>query len=562
MAILTSLWDRLTPRASTDQTVSVWGSLLNLIKTTAGVPVTEFTALTYAAYWAGVRMISDSIASVDLHLYRMRGGDPQDKELATDHPLYRLLHDAPNEDMGTFEFRESRQAHLLSWGNAYAEIERDGRGRVTGLWPLNPDRVTPDASKSGRPIYRVTNYGSGPEDVLPADRTLHVPGLGYDGHVGYSVVAMARQCLGLGLATERFGSGFFGNGVRASGMLKHPGKLSDKARTNLRESTERLHAGPDNAHRMMILEEGMDWVQTSVPPEDAQFLETRSFQREEIALWLNLPPTKLGVTKASTYASVEQFDLDYVKHTLRPWWEKWEGQIWRRLLTPDEQREYFAEHDADSLLRGDLLSRTQAHAQQFLNGALTLDEWRARENRNPVPDGAGKVHFVPLNLVPIERALAEPEPPAPVQAPPALPGKAEPKPEPPAKDGPQKAALAIAHRDAAAEVLGRMARRLGGAARRAAKDPARFLAWLDQVEADHGDVIRRALAPVAGVVGRPAESVAVKLVDDFRRVLLITAGKATLPQLASVVEQACERWEIERPAALAAELMVEELSHV
>lgn len=381
----------------------------------AGVSVSEESALTYAAVWQAVTLIAGDVGSLPLHFYkRLPGGG---KERYTDHPLYYILHDAPNSEMSSMQFREAMQAHILTWGNAYAEIERAQDGRVVALWPLLPHQVTPfREERAGRPLrYRVANPSGGDIIFNPSD-ILHIRGLGGDGIVGYSPIRQARQSLGLLAAAEVFGATFFGNGTTFGGFIKHPAKLSEKAEKSLRESINAGHNGVDKAHRWKILEEGMDAVKVGVEPNDAQFLETRQFQIAEVARWFNLPLHKLReMEHSSVRANIEQEALDYYQSTLRPWLVRWEQEIDRKLISPREKYIQFAEFNLDGVLRGDQKSRYESYAIARSWGWLSANEIRSLENMNPIPEG--NMYLVQANTTPADRINdvidAQVQPPAP-----------------------------------------------------------------------------------------------------------------------------------------------------
>ena len=396
----------------------------------SGVTVSEETALTLAAVWQAVSLIAGDIGSLPLHLYKRDKNNG--RERYTDHPLYYVLHDAPNPEMTSMIFRETLQAHLLTWGNAYAEIERDGAGRPVGLWPLLPFHVTP-YREAGRLRYRVAGGNGGSDVILEARDVLHVPGLGFDGILGYSPIRQARESLGLLAAAEKFGSTFFGNGSTFGGVLTHPKMLSDKAQASLRESINAQHQGPQKAHRFLILEEGMAYSKLGVDPNDAQFLETRKFQVTEVCRWFNLSPSKLReLDNSSVRANIEQDAIDYVTNTLRPWCVRWEQEVNRKLISPRERYIQYAEFALEGLLRGDLASRYAAYAVGRQWGWLSADDVLMKENMNPLPNGAGKIYLVPTNMAPADRIneiidkQVAPTPP-PVVAPPA--GGNEPEPE-------------------------------------------------------------------------------------------------------------------------------------
>lgn len=374
-------------------------------ETASGRKITALGSLQNTAVFACARILAESEASLPLILYqRLERG----KERATGHGLFDVLHTLANPEMTSVELRETLMGHLVLWGNAYAEIQRRG-GRVVALWPLRPDRVDIRRMPSGELAYVVTMgdpLERDPEQaVLPWANVMHIKGLGYDGVKGYSPISLARQAVGLALATEEFGARFFGNGARPGVVLEHPGLLNDKAHERLKTSWEGRHQGLENSHRVAILEEGMKLHEVGIPPEDAQFLETRKFQVTEIARLFRVPPHMLADLERATFSNIEQQSLDFVIHSLRPWLVRWEQAISRDLLTPAERRQgYFAEHLIDALLRGDIVARYQSYAQGRQNGWLSANDIREMENMNPVP--GGDVYLVPLNMIPAEQAAA------------------------------------------------------------------------------------------------------------------------------------------------------------
>lgn len=356
----------------------------------------EGNALRTSAVYACVRVLAETVASLPLPLYRRL--EPRGKERAPSHPLYRLLQERPNPEMTPFTFRETLQAHLLLWGNAYAEKELDRAGRVVALWPLLPDRTSP------RRRDGIVSFGTRVKHEtleIPAERVLHIPGLGFDGLRGYSPIALAKQAIGLSLAAEEFGARFFGNSARPGGILRHPGHLGEKAQENLRSSWQVVQGGLSNAHRVAILEEGMEWQAMGLPPEEAQFLETRRFQLREIARLYRVPPHMIAdMEGGASYSSIEQMSLEFVIHTIRPWLVRWEQTLNHALLTERERTEYFAEFLIEGLLRGDIQSRYQAYATARQWGWFSANDILELENRNPVE--GGDVYLVPLNMVPAD----------------------------------------------------------------------------------------------------------------------------------------------------------------
>jgi HK97 family phage portal protein len=364
---------------------------------TAGIAVTEDTALTYSPVFQAIRIISETVASLPLHVYRRT---PTGRLRVDEMGVSDLLRFQPNDECTAMQFRESILAHALSWGNGYAEIERDSFGRPLRLWLLQPNTVVVERDEFGQLQYSYRLPGQRAVNLHSMD-VLHIAGPGFDGITGYSVVKMARESIGLGMACEQFGAGLFGSGARPSGMLEHPGRLSDDARGRLRGDWERLHAGIDNAHRVAILEEGMKWTATSIPPDDAQFLQTRKFQIEEVARWFNIPPSKLRDTGGVSYSSLEQENIAFLSETLRPWLIRLEQEFRRKLLLP-ESSELYCEHSVEGLLRTDLSARYAAYAVGRNWGWLSVNEIRSLENLEPV--AGGDVYLQPLNMQPLDSA--------------------------------------------------------------------------------------------------------------------------------------------------------------
>jgi HK97 family phage portal protein len=370
-----------------------------------GKKVDPQTALTHTAVYACVRILAETVASLPLPVYRRLS--PRGKERAYDHYLYEILHDRPNEEMTSFTFRETAMGHLALWGNFYAEIEYDRAGRVRGLWPLRPDKTWPERKNKNGEIEYKTILPDGTQVILPAYRVFHIPGLSFDGLVGYSPIRLAREAIGLGLAAEEYGARFFGNGAKPGGVLEHPGNLSEEAQARLRKSWEEMHQGLSKTHRIAILEEGMQYKQIGIPPEEAQFLETRKFQVTEIARFFRVPPHMLADLERATFSNIEHQSIDFVVHTIRPWLVRWEQAINNKLFGREGRKQYFAEFVVDGLLRGDIESRYKAYAIGRQWGWLSADDVREMENMNPLPDGQGNIYFVPMNMIPADQARIE-----------------------------------------------------------------------------------------------------------------------------------------------------------
>lgn len=401
MGILSTL---LQPRDATYRNPPDWlYEALGGEKTVSGERISEQSALRMSAVWAAVSLIASSVASLPLIVYREAG---RGKERETSHPLYRLLHDSPNPEMGSMVFRETLQAHMLTWGNAFAEIVRDGTGRPSQLWPIGPDVITIKRVAETNEIVYLVMVEGGQKPILARDM-LHIPGLGFDGIVGYSVIHMARESLGLTKASEKFGSAFFGNGTKASGVLEHPNTLDQNTIKLLRKQWDEMHQGAANSNKVAILTGGMAFKQLSIPPEDAQFLETRKFQVEEVARWFNVPPHKIRSMDRATFTNIEHQNIEFVVDTIRPWLVRWEQELRRKLFNSPGTRQMFAEHLVDGLLRGDQKTRYEAYASSITNGWMSRNEVRELENLNPV-DGLDE-YFVPLNMGGPEDGEQEPD---------------------------------------------------------------------------------------------------------------------------------------------------------
>ena len=359
-------------------------------KSASGKFVNENSALQCTAVYACVRIIAESVASLPLHVYQYKNGG---KEKAINHALYFLLHDAPNEEMTSFTFREISIAHLLLWGNSYAQIIRDGLGRVVGLYPLMPNQMSVERDDDGQIYYRYTrNGGEKSQDkkwqiIIPAKDILHIHGLGFNGLIGFSPIAMARNAIGMSLAVEEFGAKFFENGARPSGILKHPGLL--KYPEKLRESWQSIYGGTQNTGKVAVLEEGVDYQQISIPPDDAQFIETKKFQINEIARLYRVPPHLIGDLEKSSFNNIEQQSLEFVKYTLTPWLVRWEQTLNKSLLLPSERKNFFIKFNVEGLLRGDYQSRMQGYATARQNGWMSANDIRELEDLNPISDEEG-----------------------------------------------------------------------------------------------------------------------------------------------------------------------------
>lgn len=488
--------------------------------TWSGASVTPDSAMTNTAVLACVRILSETLASLPLITYeRMR---PRGKQRAVNFYLYGLLHDAPNPVMTSMEFREALQGHLALWGNAYSEIETDARGRIANLWPLRPDKMR-EIKKIDDRLYYHYQLPSGELRWMSGENIWHLRGMAADGIVGYSPISLARQAVALALATEEYGSRFFGNGARPGGVLMYPGQLSDQAYDKLRKQWDAQQGGLSNAQRTAILEEGLTYQAIGVPPEDAQFLETRKFQLSEIARIFRVPPHMLADLDRATFSNIEHQSLEFVVHTMRPWLVRWEQSISQKLMLPNERARYFSEFLVDGLLRGDIQSRYAAYATGRQNGWLSADDIREMENQNPIGEAeGGNLYLVPLNMIPANQAAQ------PVMS-------QEPAPQPngqrslPAVDietrGKQAAALRLRlqqrYTGLYADVAGRVVRREANDIANNAKkhfgqrSAATFSEWLAAFYEGHGSFVRDAFAPLTtNYAGQVADLAAAEVGQD------------------------------------------------
>lgn len=370
--------------------------------TTSGKPVTERTAMQITAVNACVRVLSEALASLPLHMYRYT--DNGGKEKATDHPLYALLHDEPNTEMTSFTFRETLMCHLLLWGNAYAQIIRNGKGEIIGLYPLMPNKMTVDRDEFGNLYYE---YRRTQEDapttqgsvvILKQSDVWHIPGLGFDGLIGYSPIAMAKNAIGMAVACEEYGARFFANGAAPGGVLEHPSVVKDPER--LRKSWNAVYQGSSNSHRIAVLEEGVKYQPIGISPEQAQFLDTRKFQINEIARLFRVPPHMVGDLEKSSFSNIEQQSLEFVKYTLDPWVVRFEQSMHRALLTEEEKKQYFFKFNVDGLLRGDYQSRMNGYAIGRQNGWMSANDIRELENLDRIPaDEGGDLYLINGNML-------------------------------------------------------------------------------------------------------------------------------------------------------------------
>ena len=365
----------------------------------SGKSVTPSSAIQVSAVYACVRVIAETIASLPLHVYESTDAGSRK---ANEHTLYRLLHDEPNNEMTSFIWREVMLSHLLLYGNSYCQILRSGRSRIVGLYPLLPDHMSVDRDSKGKLTYTYTTSEGRMEQLNPED-VLHIPGLGFDGVMGYSPIALEKAAIGLGIAAEEYGSKFFQNGARPSGILTHPNTVKDPA--SLRASWNAAYGGSGNASRVAVLEEGMTFVPLSMPNNEAQFLETRKFQVTEICRIFRVPPHMIGDLERATFSNIESQNISFAVHTIRPWLVRIEQAINKTLIPENEKGRYYVQFNIDGLMRGDYKSRMEGYAIARQNGWMSANDIRALENLNPISaEEGGNAFLVNGNMIPISLA--------------------------------------------------------------------------------------------------------------------------------------------------------------
>jgi HK97 family phage portal protein len=371
-------------------------------KATSGVRVNHETAMNYSAVWAATRLLTGTMSTLPRELYRQTG---RSKDPARDNPTRRMFKRQPNPMQGSVTFLETEFNHLINWGNSYAEKGFDEFGRVDTLWPIHPERVTYDEREE---IYYVRNDQELSVTPFTSKEIFHVPGL----FGGKGVIHHAAESIGMGLATEQYGASFFGNGAGPSFALTHPKTLGPEAAENLRQSWRKRYSGPTKANGLLVLEEGTVVTPITVPPEQAQFLNTRQFNITEIARWYNVPPHMLRELSKSSFNNIESESLHYILNSVLPWLVRWEDECNRQLLSEEDQESHFFKFIVHGLLRGDMKTQAQFFKDMLGVGVYDINEVREYLDMNPV--NGGELRLVPLNMTTPERA-AKGEPEQPVQ---------------------------------------------------------------------------------------------------------------------------------------------------
>jgi HK97 family phage portal protein len=359
---------------------------LGSFRASSGVNVNSQTALSYAPWWRGVNLISADLGRCHLHKYVMTKGG---RQIDYKHPSYRLVRFKPNTEMTAMVFRQTLQHHVLATGNGYAYISRANDGTPLELIPMNPTQIYP--IRANGQLWYIVDIPNLDLRRVPPEDIFHLKGLSYDGLIGYSVIAKAREALGEGMAQQTWGSIFYRNNAQPRVVLVVPSHLKSDVRQQLRENWERMHAGLENAHRTAVLSGGMDIKTIQINARDAQFIEGRKHAITEVANFLNIPPSKLGLREQTSYNSLEMDQGAYVEEGVAPWFTKWEEESWDKLLTEDEKQSgrHFFGFDARTLVRAGMQARAEYFVKAVTTGWMSPNDVREEEGMNPREDAEG-----------------------------------------------------------------------------------------------------------------------------------------------------------------------------
>lgn len=467
--------------------------LLGGEKSASGQRISEKNALKVASFYNGVKVIAQSIASLPLITYRRLS--PRGRERASDHWLYPLLHDSPNPEMTSFVFRMVLMVNALPWNNAYAIIQRDKSGRAVSLWPMHPSKLLRTkwgADKLDR--YYIFQDEDGKEVNYHSSDIIHIRGVSLDGWDGLPLFGIAGESLGLTLAAQQYGAKFFGNNARPAVVLTHPGTLDEEAVVRLKQSWNAAYGG-ENAHGTAVLEEDMKLSTIATNNNESQFLETRQYQVPEACRWLDISPSKVHDHSHSTFSNIEHLDIEFAKHTIRPWCVNIEQELNRKLIPLQERAKLYIEFNLDGLLRGDYESRWRAYQVARQSGILSANEIRELENMNPIEGKAGDAYLINGNMISIDTAMEN-------QVGNSVSGNQIPNDD--ARDA-QLAALWNVYQPMFAEVGERMARRETNAASRVS--PEALVEWCKRFYISHEQTVRVALGVVMDAYTQQRQSI-------------------------------------------------------
>lgn len=518
-------------------------------QTSSGIPVDEETSLTLAAVYAAVRILSTVAAYLPIDVYERK--ENGDRDVDREHAASLLLREEPNPEQTPFMFRAAMKSRTVLWGNSYAEIERTKGGEPLALWPIHPQRVKPSRTKNKAKtlFYEVASStdepGSG-KAVIPAEDMIHLPNLppGGNGVVGKSTISYARDSIGLALGAERTGGAFYANGMKPSGILKHPETLSKEARDRLQESMQKKFGGSSNIGKLMILEEGMDFTSMTIPPEDAQFLQTREFQDEEVARWFGVPQHLIGMLKRATNNNIEHQSLEFIMFTLEPWLTMEAQEFKRKLLREAEKRDWYIEHNVDGLLKGDTEKRKNLYAAARQWGWLNINEIRRKENLNGIGE-QGDIYLQPVNMV---DADPEKQPDPAEQSTDTVPAEDGDDDTDEPKDNDKARDMTAAAKDVFADALRRFARIEGKEARDAAKNTEDFIRasdeWVNRYFARFHEItkVSFALLSAAGVRADASEVYASWSRDSAAKLQAISNTAKSADDMRAAVSAETEIW--------------------
>lgn len=387
--------------------------------TASGANVTPRTAMGVSVVWSCIQAISGDMAKLKLRTYRRDKDDNRTE--ARDHYLYPLLTETANPEMSAFRFKRQMQTWALMYGNAYAEVVISGRGQVKELWPWHPARTEVSRPEKGGPLVYTFKLKNGEKVSKPDALMFHLRGLETDGVMGLSPIEAHRQRIGMSMATERHGAEFFGNGARPLGVLQTAGNLGegdigDKATAEIRRMWQAAHGGPGKAHRIAILEEGLEYKETGLSMVDAQYIQGMEFGIEELARIYGVPPHRIGHLARATNNNIEHQGREYVQSCIGQWGSNWEAEVMISLLSETERQTVFLEFDYSEYLKGDYAAEAEYIRARWNTGSITADEIRKAKNENPLPNGMGSRPRVPANTIwsdeptPPQSAAAEPAP--------------------------------------------------------------------------------------------------------------------------------------------------------
>ena len=558
----------------------------------SGVRVDDNTALTFSAVFAAHRIISETVAVLPFRVFETANGR---RRLADDHAVDWIMNRRANPEMSAFEFRRLLTARAVGKGNGYAEIERDNAGRPLAMWPMNNDRVKPTRATDGRLVYEIRKNPADPkpESTLEARDVFHLRGLGDDGLVGYSVLHLAREAIGLGLAAEQFGATMFGRGLFSSGFLTFPGKLQKEAARELRQQfIENNASGPDDWNGIGLLHGGLAWEQNQMNMQDAQFLLTRKWQINDIARWFRVPSHMLNDLERATFSNIAHQQIEFVTHTVLPWACAWECEADFKMFGQVARRNHETKLDLNKLMTADPKTRGEFYRTMRGMGVYNANKILEKEDENPIPGVAGRLYLVQGGQVAVETLdpdAVKAEPSASRAPPPPTPtnqgenengengtGNPDDPMNPPGGAGNGEARALRAAR-AQSLVIMDAARRLvrkeiKAAQRVAAKGPAELRNWADTFyssQRQHAQQFRESLEPAAlalaefaaldagrsgladaqnqAVTGQVRNLVVVQLNRSLTEIHKASEPDGDLPGLLNL-------WEIRRPAEIAEQL--------